>query len=176
MKCLYSSVPKYDHVIKWCLEDILRLEGYELKVIFCVLFNEKGNFQYPNIIHIDQHLDELETLRVLFHEIRHYYQYVTDMFDFDFEKYIKINTSIPNGGNEYNSLVRSEQLWWEEVKKQFKKCRHAIELYESYLNFPWELDATKFATKTYGKYLESGIEDCKKHLWHGNYENYDNLS
>lgn len=164
MRNVSSNLPKYDHIIRWCLEDVLKLEGYDLKVTFCVLLNEKGLFHFPNIIQINQHLDESETIRTLLHEIRHYYQYITDMFDFDFEKY----TIIKNDENEdYDDYVKFRDGDVIQILM--------LKLHQAYLNYPWELDATKFSTETYGTYLAFGIEDCKKHLWHDNYENYDNV-
>jgi len=159
VKCLSSNLPQYDHIIRWCLEDVLKLEGYDLKVTFCVLLIENGNFQYPNTIKIDQHLDESETIRVLFHEIRHYYQYITDMFNFDFEKYY---------GKLEDEEVDEHFMDWNHIGNLFMKR------YETYLTLPWELDANEFMIETMKQWHKVGKVNSQKYIWHGNYENYDN--
>ena len=166
VKCLSSNLPKYDHIIRWCLEDILQLNDYELTIQYCTLLNCSGRFLDPNNIQIDQNLDEVKIIRTLFHEIRHYYQKINQMFDFDFEKYTTEIKMKDNNEDDYTVFRDSD------IENMIKTV--LLEYYHSYLNFPWELDATKFSTETYGKYLATGKEDCRKHLWQGNYENYDN--
>jgi hypothetical protein len=65
----------------------LKISDYDLNITFCNLKNDLryncvGMFRGPNVIWIDQFLNEKETIITLFHEIRHYYQYLTKMFDF----------------------------------------------------------------------------------------------
>ena len=164
VKCLSSNFSKYDHIIRWCLEDVLKLEGYDLKVTFCVLQDCAGKFLKPNEIQINnQHLDDSNTIRTLLHEVRHYYQYITDMFDFDFGKYTTFKDRENEDYEDYASF-RDYHL--------ADKIR--LDAYLSYLKYPWELDAQKFSTETYGKYLRFGRDECKKFIWQGNYENYDN--
>ena len=165
MKSLSSNLPKYDHIIRWCLEDILQINDYNLIIQYCSLSNCRGKFLEPNTIHIDKRFDEEETIRTLFHEIRHYYQHVTSMFDFDFDKYI-VYTDRTN--EDYENYASFRDI--DTVTKLW------LDYYHSYKTFPWELDANKFSTEIYGNYLRFGREECKKHLWQGNYENYDNCS
>lgn len=154
MKCLYynSSIYSrhyYDHIIRWCLDDVLQCSNYNLKISFDVCIGCWGSFTSPNIIKIELCREEKSILLTLFHELRHYHQHRVSMFDFDHEKY--------NHGDI-------------DVVK-----RPNIKSYREYLKLPWELDANKFATETYGDYLRFGREECMKHLWQGNYENYDNI-
>jgi hypothetical protein len=167
VKCLYSNFSKYDHIIKWCLEDILQLSDYNLNVTFCILSGCLGKFLEPHTIYISQDLDEEQTIRTLFHEIRHYYQYnfLSSVFDFDFGKHL----NKWDGSDYYDEDDESFRDTWISDRVR-------LHYYQDYKNLPWELDATKFSTETHGKYLAIGREDCKKHLWYGNYENYDNLS
>lgn len=160
MKMILSNNPKYDHIVKWCLEDVLKLDRYDIKITFCVLFNGSGEFSFPNKISIEQHLDESKIIMVLFHEIRHYYQHIRNMFDFDETKYYtKTKDSQYDGG-------------YDENGKQF----YNLFLYETYLNLPWELDAKEFEMETWRTWLKSGKTDSQKHIWHGNYDNYYELS
>jgi len=141
-----ENISTYNHIIKWCLEDILGLREYNLNVTFCVLEDGcLGRFRKPNNIEISQHLDERQIIETLFHELRHYYQLVTDMFDFDFSNH----TLITNDDNEdYEDYVKFRD---DDIMKVF-----GLKLYQAYLNYPWELDSKKFAVETFSKYLELG--------------------
>lgn len=137
-----SNWPKYDHIIKWCLEDVLLLSEYNLDITYCILLGCKGRFTRPNKIQIEQHLTEEEIPLVLFHEIRHYYQYQTKMFDFDVEKYI---TFLNQDNEDYEDYIKFRD---EDVIRLY-----SLRVYECYMNFPWEVDAREFTLETLRKYF-----------------------
>jgi hypothetical protein len=150
MKEIHSNWQKHDAVIQWCLEEVLGMNEYKVKITYCTLLSGSlGRFLEPNEIQVSQHLDEFDIPRILFHELRHYYQSVTNMFDFDFARY----TTIPKTENVDNlSDLECINIYFHTR-------------YDSYLNYPWEIDAREFTTKTYGEYLslsrKNGIDFFK---------------
>lgn len=124
MKLLVCTTPSYTATIQWCLEDVLHLTDYNLTVKFRSL-QHKGEFLPPTEISIAKNLDGFEPLRVLFHEIRHYYQFHTKMFHFDPTPFYK--SSHPTH----------------------------LEKYLAYKQLPWELDADEFAMETFRQYQKT---------------------
>ena len=125
-------------VVKWCLEDILGMTDYNVNVRYCILVDMKaGEFTPPNQIYVSQSYNAQENhhqeFRTLFHELRHYYQFKTEMFNFRASTY-------------YSPLKRE----WDEKRRN-------LERYLDYLNFPWEIDADKFAFKTLREFWKTPL-------------------
>lgn len=120
-------------VVRWCLEEILGMTDYQLNVNFHVLLNSGGYFERPNLVYVSQHLDTLTSFRALFHELRHFYQYQTGMFDFNAKSFMR------------------------ELPADMPKERQDLERYLEYLEYPWELDATDFAMKTSSRFWQSSV-------------------
>ena len=135
MKSLFCQQPNYAATAQWCLEDVLKLKDYDVFIKWCVFLDKTaGEFIPPNKIFISQDLDGLESIRVLFHEIRHYFQFKTGMFDFVKGKYL---TKVP------------ETITDNRVKN--------LILYRDYQNFPWELDANEFALETQRRFWKEPL-------------------
>jgi len=75
----YTHTP----IVQWCLEDVLGMTDYYLNVNSCVFLNCKGGeFIPPDKVYISQDLKHPADLQAIFHEVRHYYQFKREMFDF----------------------------------------------------------------------------------------------
>jgi hypothetical protein len=121
-------------VVKWCLEDILCMKDYDVNVRYCIFTDMRaGEFTQPNQVCVSQTLEHHHSFRTLFHELRHYYQFKTGMFSFD--------------AHSYYSPVKPE---WDEQ-------RRSLERYFDYLNFPWEMDADKFAFETLRQFWKTSL-------------------
>lgn len=132
-KMLFCNNYTITPVVRWCLEEILGMTDYQLNVNFHVLFNNGGYFEMPNLVYVSQHLDTRTSFRVLFHELRHFFQYKTGMFNFDAKTYQK------------------------ELPTDMPKERQQLERYFEYLEYPWELDASDFAMKTSAQFWKSSV-------------------
>lgn len=140
MKTILSNHPKYDPIAHWCLGDVLQMEEYNVNITVGTLVDGQGLFLRPNNIQLNHRLDESTSIRTLFHELRHYYQHITNMFDFDCSKYSKIKV---DENVEYDDYYFIDDIFQAYFRK----------VHEVYLNLPWEIEARAFAVKTYGQYL-----------------------
>jgi len=126
----YTYIP----VAKWCLEDILKMTDYDVKIFFGILLNmTAGNFTPPNQIYVSQHLTHTHQFCTLFHELRHYYQSKTKMFDFIPGPYLK------------------------NPKPEMTDDQKGLQRYIDYINFPWELDANSFAFETVEQFWKTPL-------------------
>jgi hypothetical protein len=136
---LFCNNYTYTPICQWCLEEVLGMKDYFINVINCVFLDCKsGEFTPPDQIHISQDLVHPHDLRTIFHELRHYYQFKTGMFDFKAQNYMY---DFPKDATE-------------DAKR--------IIAYYSYLNFPWELDANKFAMETLRQFFKTPL--AKSHI------------
>lgn len=129
---------EYTPIVKWCLNDVLHLDHYDLNVNCQEIIHCGGYFERPNLVFIAQAYNSHEQDRraefhTLFHEIRHYYQYMTHMYSFDAKSY-------------YSSTHHN---WSED--------RIKLERYLDYLKFPWELDAQEFAQETLAQFWKTPL-------------------
>jgi isoleucyl-tRNA synthetase len=114
------------------------MKNYELNVNYQTILTCGGYFERPNLVFVGHAYDSYgedrrREFHTLFHELRHYYQYMTQMFSFD--------------AKSYYSPVHHD---WDE--KRIK-----LERYFDYLNFPWELDAQAFAQETLTKFWRTPL-------------------
>ena len=131
---LWCNNYTYTPIVKWCLEEILKLEEYSLCVNSCVfLENKGGEFIPPDCVYISQDLSHPEDLRALFHEVRHYYQFKNGIYDFNPKDFMPVITP--------------------EMTVLEKKLAH----YFAYQNYPWELDANEFAMETMRQFHKSPL-------------------
>src|ERR1035437_2399724 len=81
MSMLYCNRSYYYPITRWCLEEILGMKNYYLNVNNCFfLGTNNGEFSPPECVYISNDLKQPEEFRVLFHEIRHYFQFKTGMY------------------------------------------------------------------------------------------------
>lgn len=114
---------KYNDIIKWCLEDILKMDNYKVNIKYGKIEGDgRGEMVFPNTVKINKNLDKSWTVQALIHELRHYFQKKTKMFDF--------------------LMTIEEEAAWKSTSEGFLM----------YWNKPWEKDSRKFTTETYKKY------------------------
>jgi hypothetical protein len=85
-RIIHCYVTNMIPLIRWCLDDILEMKNYKLHVLFCdsiSLSGSYGRFSYPDIIWINNDMTRSDQERTILHELRHYFQYQTKMFDFE---------------------------------------------------------------------------------------------
>jgi len=134
MKELVCNKDYHYLIVKWCLEDVLDMESYGLKTTSCIIIGmDKGEFSPPDHIYIGQDLVPPEEFRILFHEIRHYFQFRNGMYDVIASKFhIELPADMP-----------------EEQKILERKL--------AYKQLPWEIDANDFAMETLRKFWKNPV-------------------
>ena len=117
-------------VVKWCLDEFLKMDTYSLSVNCCVFlqWGKAGHFSPPDQVQLAQDLEGIERFHALFHELRHYYQFKTGMWDFNPAPYL-----------------RDPKPEWDEQKRK-------LERYWDYRHFPWELDACENSMEALTKF------------------------
>lgn len=123
-------------VVEWCLNDVLHMSHYELNVNYQTINRCGGYFERPNLVFIGHAYNSFgqdyhQEFRTLFHELRHYYQYMTKMFDFNYAAH---DYDIPKDADD--------------------QAKYLIR-YFSYLNYPWELDAQEFSMETMRQFFKT---------------------
>lgn len=128
---LYCNKYTITPVVRWCLEEILGLDDYQINVNYQVLLSSGGYFERPNLVYVSQHAEQ--PFHALFHELRHYYQYRKQMWDFNPKPFTK------------------------ELPADWTPQKVSLERYFEYLQYPWELDAQEFAMKTVSQFWKSPV-------------------
>ena len=133
VKNITSNNPHFIPTAQWCLEKVLQQVTYDINIAFHALrfsaANCLGCFIPPNQIHIDQMMERDEKIRAIFHELKHYHQFLVKP--------------------EYFKKVRQFEL---------QVFSNPVEKYFAYLNLPWELEASEFAMETWRMYSrEKGL-------------------
>lgn len=123
MKKLWCNNYKITPACKWFLEEYSKMEEYEVMVNCCVFLDGKGGeFQPPNSVFVSQDiLGKKKQIRILFHELQHYYQFKKGIYDFKPGPYTK------------------------DMSKETDKMIIGLQRYLDYLEYPWELDARTVA-------------------------------
>ena len=144
MKSILSNDKKFDKLIKWCLDEVLELEDYKLHIKYGVFLTTGIYYHHRKLIKISTFCrSEDEQIKTLFHELRHFFQMKTKMYS----KYIKSF----KGKSWYLEFVNDGMY----VKgKKIMSSKRYEKLHKLYTNLPWEVDARKFADKTYKFYLK----------------------
>ena len=139
MKYVWCDLANYTPVTIWCLENVLHMEDYALNVKWRTFADShQGEFSPPNNIFIAQDAQAFDTIRILFHEIRHYFQFKTGMYDFITAPYLRT------------------------LPKDMPENRKWHERYLDYRNFPWELDADKFSMETFQRFWKEPASNFHK--------------
>jgi hypothetical protein len=121
-------------VCKWCLEEFLKMDSYYLSVNCCVFIDGKGGFfEPPDRVYLSQDYHGVQQLVPLFHELRHYYQFKTGLYEFIPENY-----------------TRNPQPEWD-------KQRIALERFFDYLEYPWEVDAREKSMEALRAFWKSPV-------------------
>jgi len=138
MKYIWCQHPNYQNVAEWCLDDVLGMKDYDLNIKWQIfLDSHQGEFIPPKDIFITQDAQDFDALRVLFHELRHYFQFKTEMYNF-----------IPSARTKTFTSKIPELA--------------CLERYLDYKMFPWELDADKFAVETMRRFWKEPISNFHK--------------
>ena len=117
---------------KECLENDLNMKNYNLIIKNCKDIKHAGSIRSGRVMRIN--INKLKTYKsnfdkllqfLLFHELRHYYQYHTNMFTFEVTK-------------KFGMQIDNPSLRDKAYEKK-------------YANLPWEIDASKFALRMYNR-------------------------
>lgn len=160
MKKLTTNFPHHEHIVRWCLEKELGLSDYNLNIQQVKVglgIGVKGVFLQPRHIFIDWNTIRAgEAVQTLFHELRHFYQYVHNLFPDQVEILVQHNQQNTQIANMSEAEMWQADYW------------HHLD----YLNFPWEVDARQFSAKAWQHYLQHGREESRRFKWMRNYEGY----
>ncbi len=122
---LYCNNYKLTPVVRWCLEEFYKLDSYFINVNCCVFIDGKGGyFEPPEQIYLSQDYQGVQQLVALFHELRHYVQFKTGMWNFD-----------------PTPFIRPPNPEWTPIKAKFER-------FLDYLEYPWEIDAREKSMET----------------------------
>ena len=129
-----------DTAVRWCLEDQFEMDTYSVYLVGKSpkwLGKRLAAFWPPNCIYLNvrriKNDPRVNFYRTLFHELRHYYQHTTGMFDFDSE-------------------------WFTRENSKFARlqvgCSSEKVITRVHDDLPWEKDANRVSAITYRRWKQ----------------------
>jgi hypothetical protein len=137
---LNINIPRYQPLAKWILEKLLKLGDYNITIYFCSLTEAKRRKYTPknlpsktgvlgtyvprlNLIWINnKNIESGDTLIVMAHELRHYYQWKLNLFpltDADvkfYEKIYEVKSTRGRWKKEYDiNLREADAIKFQEM-------------------------------------------------------------